>query len=215
MKVILASNSPRRKEILEGVGVEPQIIVSGADERSDATNPAKYAEDIALCKGRAVYSSLCASDGKEITDKKLIISADTVVVVDGEILGKPRDRADAIRMLTALSGKEHEVITGIALHFDGISVCAHEATKVYFDDLTAEEIERYADTNEPYDKSSVPIWHKEKRRYAWEDKAGGYGIQEPFGIKHIRRIEGDYYNVMGLPVHRLYILLKEEFGIEI
>lgn len=196
MKVILASNSPRRKEILEGVGVEPQIIVSGADERSDATNPAKYAEDIALCKGRAVYSSLCASDGKEITDKKLIISADTVVVVDGEILGKPRDRADAIRMLTALSGKEHEVITGIALHCGGKSICEHETTKVYFDDLTAEEIERYADTNEPY------------------DKAGAYAIQG-LSSKFVRKIDGCYFNVVGLPIFKLYKTALNEFGVRL
>ena len=196
MKVILASNSPRRKEILEGVGVEPQIIVSGADERSDATDPAKYAEDIALCKGRAVYSSLCASDGKEITDKKLIISADTVVMVDGEILGKPRDRADAIRMLTALSGKEHEVITGIALHCGGKIICEHETTKVYFDDLTSEEIERYADTNEPY------------------DKAGAYAIQG-LSSKFVRKIDGCYFNVVGLPIFKLYKTALNKFGVRL
>ena len=196
MEVILASNSPRRKEILEGVGVEPKIIVSGADERSDATDPAKYAEDIALCKGQAVYRSLCISDGKKNADEKLIISADTVVVVDGEILGKPRDRQDAIRMLTALSGKEHEVITGIAIHCCGKRICTHEITKVYFDDLTPEETERYTDTSEPY------------------DKAGAYAIQG-LSSKFVKKIDGCYFNVVGLPIFKLYKTVLEEFGVRL
>ena len=196
MKVILASNSPRRKEILEGVGVDPQVIVSGADEHSDATDPAKYAEDIALCKGRAVYLFLCGSDSKDIADERLIISADTVVVINGEILGKPRDRADAIRMLSSLSGKEHEVITGIAIHCGGKSICTHEITKVYFDDLTPEEIEHYADTSEPY------------------DKAGAYAIQG-LSSKFVRKIDGCYFNVVGLPIFKLYKTVLQEFGVRL
>ncbi len=196
MKIILASNSPRRKEILEGVGVTFEVAVSGADEYSDAKDPAKYAEDIALCKGKAVYDELCARDGKAITDEMLIISADTVVVIDGEILGKPRDRGDAIRMLTALSGNEHEVITAIALHHKGKSIRTHEITRVFFDNVSHAEIERYADTSEPY------------------DKAGAYAIQG-ISSKFIKKINGCYFNVVGLPIFKLYKTVLDELGVRL
>ena len=196
MEIILASNSPRRKEILEGVGVDFSVIVSGADEHSDATDPAILAEDIALCKGKAVYNELCASIGSSLADEKMIISADTVVVTDGEVLGKPKDRADAVRMLTALSGTEHEVITGIAVHYMGRSIRAHEMTKVFFDDISSEQIERYADTSEPY------------------DKAGAYAIQG-LSSKFVQKIDGCYFNVVGLPIFRLYKTVLSEFGIHL
>ena len=196
MKVILASNSPRRKEILMGVGIEPTVIVSGADEYSDSNDPAAYAEDIALCKGHAVYEELCARLGKSEADKELIISADTVVVTKDRILGKPKSRADAIEMLSSLSGNEHEVITAIAIHYMGRSVRSHEVTKVLFDTVSKEQIELYCDTTEPY------------------DKAGAYAIQG-LSSKFVKKIDGCYFNVVGLPLFKLYKVILGEFGISL
>ena len=196
MKIILASNSPRRKEILEGVGVTFEVVVSGANEYSDAIEPGIYAEDIALCKGEAVYREICNTDSKRAADESLIISADTIVLVDKKILGKPRNREDAIKMLTSLSGKEHEVITGIAVHYMGKSVRAHEVTRVFFDDVSREQIEKYVDTSEPY------------------DKAGAYAIQG-ISSKFIKKIDGCYFNVVGLPIFKLYKTVLSEYGVHL
>ncbi len=191
IKVILASKSPRRKEILENLGVKFDIMVADADESSDIKEPELLVKALAERKGRAVLEKL----GGDIADK-LIIASDTLVYADGEFLGKPRDRADAERMIRKLSGKAHYVVSGIYVCFDGREECAAATTKVIFDTLTEDEINAYLNTSEPY------------------DKAGAYAIQG-LASAYIKGIEGDYFNVVGLPVNTLCKLLKEKFGIKL
>ena len=200
MKIILASKSPRRKEILQNLGVEFEIIVSEANEDSDEKDPARLVKELALRKGRAVADHVIneRSFGKEDI---FIISSDTVVATaDGEILGKPKDIPDAVRMLGLLEGKIHFVHSGIAiikLSEDGdITEAADtESTAVEFLPMTKSEIDFY-------------VTHENVL-----DKAGAYAIQ---GIASawIKRIDGDYFNVVGLPTCRTFRLFKESFGIE-
>ena len=190
IKVILASKSPRRKEILENLGVKFDIIVADADETSDIKDPEELVMTLAERKGRAVRERL--GDCKDT----LIIASDTLVYADGEFLGKPRDRADAERMIRMLSGNHHCVVSGIYLSYGEREARASASTKVFFDSLTDDEIEAYLDTSEPY------------------DKAGAYAIQGRASA-FIRGIEGDYFNVVGLPVNTLYRLLRDEFGIRL
>ena len=182
MAVILASASPRRKELLGFIVPDFTVRVSDAEE---ITDPALSAEEtvmaLACIKGDAV-----ASDFPEDT----VISADTVVVLDGKILGKPKSRDEAYSMLSSLSGRSHTVYTGVCISFNGRRICFAEATTVNFAALTDSEINSYIDSGEPF------------------DKAGGYGIQG-IGCFLVTSINGDYYNVMGLPVARLYRELKD------
>ncbi len=194
MEIILASGSPRRREILQGVGATFKIMISDAEEIIDASLPPYFtAEKLSLLKASDIASKLSA-EGKEA----VVIGADTIVVKDGEILTKPKDKDDAIRMLTLLSGKSHEVITGVTVidTKTAKSESFYESTKVYFKKLTEVEILAYTETNEPY------------------DKAGSYAIQGK-GALLIEKIEGDYFNVVGLPVCRLSCVLKEEFNIKL
>lgn len=194
MEIILASGSPRRREILQGVGAAFKIMISDAEEIIDASLPPYFtAEKLSLLKASDIASKLSA-EGKEA----VVIGADTIVVKDGEILTKPKDKDDAIRMLTLLSGKSHEVITGVTVidTKTAKSESFYESTKVYFKKLTEDEILAYTETNEPY------------------DKAGSYAIQGK-GALLIEKIEGDYFNVVGLPVCRLSCVLKEEFNIKL
>ena len=194
MEIILASGSPRRREILQGVGATFKIMISDAEEIIDASLPPYFtAEKLSLLKASDIASKLSA-EGKEA----VVIGADTIVVKDGEILTKPKDKDDAIRMLTLLSGKSHEVITGVTVidTKTAKSESFYESTKVYFKKLTEDEILAYTETNEPY------------------DKAGSYAIQGK-GALLIEKIEGDYFNVVGLPVCRLSCVLKEEFNIKL
>ena len=191
MKIILASKSPRRREILENLGLKFDIIVADADESSDIRDPKMLVETLAARKGRAVLEKL-----GDISEDTLIIACDTLVYADGEFLGKPRDRADAERMIRKLSGNSHSVVSGIYLFFCGREVTAAAETKVIFDPLTEGEIEAYLNTSEPY------------------DKAGAYAIQGRAGV-YIKVIEGDYFNVVGLPVNLLKNTLKEKFGIDL
>ena len=188
MKIILASKSPRRREILETLGLKFDIIVADADESSDIRDPNMLVETLAARKGRAVLEKL--GDAANT----LIIACDTLVYADGEFLGKPRDRADAERMIRKLSGNAHSVVSGIYLCLGGREVTAAAETKVIFDDMTDGEIEAYLNTSEPY------------------DKAGAYAIQGKAGV-YIKGIEGDYFNVVGLPVNLLKNTLKEKFGV--
>lgn len=182
MKLILASASPRRKEILASLGCEFEIITADIDENIDEPDPATHVRILAYNKAEAV---------REHTDEDaLIIAADTVVSVDSRILGKPRDRADAEQMLRSLSGRQHSVISGVAVSYKGKTVTAAEITQVTFKTLTDKELEAYLDTDEPY------------------DKAGAYAVQGLAAL-FIEGIHGDYFNVVGLPVHRLYTLLSE------
>ena len=195
MKLILASKSPRRKEILENLGVSFEIITCETDEHTDERDGRKYVEEIAFRKGDAVRK-LLESEGK-FTEDMLILSSDTVVVsADGEIMGKPKDREDAKRMILAFSGKPHFVISGIALISKDKTVITSESTTVYFDTVDECDIERYLDTDEAY------------------DKAGAYAIQG-YASLWINGIEGDYFNVVGLPVKKLADTLKHEFNLKL
>ncbi len=177
IKPVLASASPRRKELITNIFNEVSIKPAQCDETLPENIGARQAvEYLARIKNKA---SAVLSKGDE-----LIISADTVVAVNDEILGKPRDKDDARRMLRLLSGKVHQVYTGVALSYKGNIFTFSEKTDVEFYDLTNEEIEEYINSSEPY------------------DKAGGYGIQGKAGLL-VKGINGDYYNVVGLPVARL------------
>ena len=190
-KLVLASASPRRREILENAGLEFRVAVCDADEdRVDKSIPVNmYVQELALLKaGEAAKLDL---------GDCLIVTADTVVYSDGVIMGKPKDADDAKRMLRSLSGKAHSVYTGICVtrRRDLYSVCTCVETKVYFKELSDAEIDRYVQTGEPL------------------DKAGAYGIQGKAAV-FVDRIDGDYQNVVGLPVAKLYEILKTEFDFD-
>ncbi len=196
-RFILASNSPRRKEILSSIGLDFEVIPSSADEIDDAELlPFEIAEENARLKGREVYSRLPDVDG--IHDEIYIISADTVVDMAGEVLGKPRDREDAVRMLSMYSGAAHSVHTGYSIIrcSDGTEVSDVETTYVTFDELSQEDIEYIIEHDNPY------------------DKAGAYAIQgsaAPF----ICGITGCYMNVVGLPLHALRRAFLDNFGVRL
>jgi septum formation protein len=174
--IILASASPRRKEILQTAGIEFEVRVAEVEEKiTPGQSPEETVKDLARQKALAVAKA---------NPQTTVIGADTIVVLEGEILGKPRDWADAIKMLKSLSGKTHSVFTGVCLVKDGEENRFFEETKVEFYNLSNEEIEAYVDTGEPM------------------DKAGAYGIQGK-GCLLVKRIEGDYFNVVGLPVGKL------------
>ena len=177
-KVILASGSPRRKELLKQIGVSFEVCRSGSEEVIASPVPSEAVKELSARKAREVAAA-CGGDG--------IIGADTVVAVEGQILGKPKDRDDALRMLALLQGREHEVITGVTviLGASGKTISFAETTKVRVYPMTKAQMERYVDTKEPM------------------DKAGAYGIQGFFAA-YVSGIEGDYNNVVGLPVGRLY-----------
>lgn len=189
-KVVLASASPRRKELLGMLFEEFEIITADCEENVTGQTPEETVAQLSGKKAVAVAGS------ERIKDAALVIGADTVVSIDGKILGKPKSRQDAYHMINTLSGKSHKVCTGVTVirtNAGGEPVQTTgfmETTRVMVARLTEEEIQAYIDTEEPY------------------DKAGGYGIQGMFG-KYIEGIEGDYYNVVGLPVHRLYVELGE------
>lgn len=193
--MVLASKSPRRRELLEMLGAQFEVITSDCDENITGLAPRDLVRELALRKAEAVYERLNDPDA-------VVIGSDTIVTPDGvKALGKPRDRGDAVRTLTELSGKWHSVCTGIAVigrAADNTSKKIAETveTKVKFLDLTKEECERYADTGEPL------------------DKAGSYGIQGRGGAL-VEKIDGDYYSVVGLPVSRLRVILRDEFGINL
>ena len=181
-KIILASNSPRRRQLLEGLGIPFEVkTIDGIDESyPDNLHPEKIAEYIANEKAQAYV----------ITPDELLITADTIVVCDGEILGKPHDEADARRMLKSISGKTHKVITGVCLLTAERKTLFSVVTDVTFKRLTDAEISYYISNYAPY------------------DKAGAYGIQEWIGYVGVTSISGSYFNVMGLPVQRIYEEIK-------
>lgn len=195
MNLILASKSPRRKEILENLGVRFDIITLETDENTDETVPERYVEELARRKGEAVRQKLLSEDA--LCSNTVILSCDTVVVSpDGEIMGKPHDREDAKRMLLSYSGRVHRVISGIALLSKNSCTTAHEVTYVYFDKVSGADIDRYVDADEPY------------------DKAGAYAIQGMASL-WINKIDGDYFNVVGLPTKRVSDTLKNTFGVDL
>lgn len=184
-KIILASNSPRRKELLAGLGLPFEVrVLNGIDESFPSSLPVS---DVALYiagKKADAYRINMSSD-------ELIITADTIVIVGDEILGKPHDEADAVRMLREISGRTHQVTTGVCLIAEGWERRFSVTTNVTFKTLSDEEIHYYIDHYHPY------------------DKAGAYGIQEWIGYIGVTGLNGSYYNVMGLPVQRIYEALHE------
>jgi septum formation protein len=195
MKFVLASASPRRREILSHLGLNFTVLCADADESSDEKKGERLVEILSRRKAEAVRDVLAGAG--TLTPDTVILAADTVVVSPkGEILGKPRDEADADRMLRLLSGRTHRVISGICVISGDKTVTAHEVTKVAFDRLSDEVIARYIATGEP------------------NDKAGAYGIQDTACL-WIKGIDGDYFNVVGLPVHRLESVLGEQFGLSL
>ena len=182
MRVILASSSPRRLQLLQQIGIEAEVRPAAFDELSTG----KMADEVVLTNAVGKCQAVCAACG----DKMPMIAADTVVVLDGQILGKPKDAADAVRMLTELSGRTHKVLTGVAVSFQGRQLAEVCETEVIFRTLTAAEIADYVATGEPL------------------DKAGAYGIQGR-GAVFVEKINGCYNNVVGLPLTRLHLMLAK------
>ncbi len=193
---ILASASPRRRELLEQLGLDFDIMVAPIDESGIDKNmsPDLYTGVLAMYKAAAVAKVL-RQQGRT---KEIVIAADTIVYLDGQILGKPSDDNDARRMLMSLSGKDHEVYTGLCIMRikDGYSVSRSVKTTVSFKDISVSEIDAYIKTKEP------------------SDKAGAYAIQGKASA-FIKGISGDYFNVVGLPLSEMYDILKDEFNIEL
>lgn len=185
-KIILASQSPRRKQLMEAAELDFEIIIADVDE----TNPEGMSgvlvpEYLARKKAAAIEKSV---------HDALIIAADTIVLLHDEILGKPKDEADAISILTKLSGNVHKVITGVCMQKGQKQICFSVTTEVHFRKLDNEQIIHYISRYKPF------------------DKAGAYAIQEWIGMIGIEKINGDYYNVMGLPIGEVVKRLASDFG---
>lgn len=193
-KLILASSSPRRQELIASLRLPFEIKVSDVNEDTvPGLSPAEVVEQLSSRKAAAV----CEMYKEQQQNDGIVIGSDTIVVLNGEILGKPKDKEDAFRMLNGLQGREHHVYSGVACIdlSTGKQIVSHQVTLVYMKPLTKTQIERYIDTGEPM------------------DKAGSYGIQG-LGATIVERIEGDYFNVVGLPVSLLSDLLQQ-FGIAV
>lgn len=190
MRVVLASASPRRKELLQRAGVAFEVIPATGAEIITGENPREVVMELAFKKAKEVAGKLAAKDGEEF----LILGADTVVTYDGAVLGKPRDEADAVRMLSVLSGSTHSVFTGVALIYQARGtervLNFYQETRVTMYPMSPGEIQAYVRSGEPM------------------DKAGAYGIQGR-GAVFIEKIAGDYNNVVGLPMARVYQEMKK------
>jgi len=181
-KLILASQSPRRKELLQKLQIPFETIASNADEQlTEKLSPEEAVMELATRKAAVIANQY---------KNEIVIGADTIVVNNGKILGKPKDRKMAKEMLESLSGSQHSVYTGVAIMYEEKPYSFYEKTDVMFWELTSEEIDQYLDSGEPF------------------DKAGSYGIQG-LGSLLVKRINGDYFNVVGLPISRLNRFLKE------
>ncbi|MDO5446954.1 MAG: Maf-like protein [Prevotellaceae bacterium] len=179
-KIILASNSPRRKELLAGLDLDFTVkVLPGIDESYPDDMPKTEVAQYISVKKAEPYKALIADD-------ELVITADTVVICDNQVLGKPKDAEDAHAMLSMLSGRTHQVVTGVCLTTTKEQRQFSVVTNVTFDELTPQEIDYYIEHYRPY------------------DKAGAYGIQEWIGYVGVTRLEGSYFNVMGFPVQRIY-----------
>lgn len=188
MKLLLASKSPRRRQLLSQLGFPLEYVTLDTDEHISSPLPAAEVAEYLARRKAADYPA------ERLNDDEVLVTADTVVVHDGKVLGKPADRNEAVAMLHNLSGDKHTVYTGVCLRSKDKETSFTESTDVYFRKLSETDIDYYVDTYKPY------------------DKAGSYGIQEWIGMIGISRIEGCYYNVMGLPVARLYERLSNIFG---
>ncbi len=184
-KIILASQSPRRKQLLEWAEIPFEIIIKSTDESYPAELEAEEVP-IYIARQKAIEAKKYIDEKINGPDNdKTIIAADTIVVLDARIIGKPQNREDAIDILTALSGRTHRVITGVVLMHAEREISFSDITSVEFHPLTAAQIAYYVDNYKPY------------------DKAGAYAIQEWIGVTGIKSVAGDFYNVMGLPVSRV------------
>ena len=183
MKIILASNSPRRKELLAGLGFDYEVrTLQGLDE--------SYPEGLSM-EEIPQYISRKKAEAYELKEEELLITADTIVYLDGEVLGKPADEAEAKEMLRKLSGRTHQVVTGVTLTWSNQQHSFASVSQVTFAQLSEAEIDHYVTHYRPL------------------DKAGAYGIQEWIGYIGVTSLEGSYFNVMGLPVQRLYTEMKK------
>lgn len=181
--IILASKSPRRIELLQSLGVDFKVEVSEIDESSfHHENAIELNKILAIEKTKAVAKN---------NPNDIVIGSDTIVTINNQILGKPRDKDDARTMINMLSNNTHEVVTSFCIIFNNTIISETSISEVSFYHISDEEIEDYIKTEEPY------------------DKAGGYAIQGSFGKKYIKNINGDFYSIMGLPIARVYQLLKK------
>ena len=182
MKIILASKSPRRKEILENLGYSFTIVTADVDENCDNSNPAEFVKELAFKKAKAV--------AKTVDKNSIVIGCDTVVAIDNKILGKPIDKTDAENMLKMLSDNKHSVFSGLCVIKGEKVLIDYCKTDVYFDTLSQKDIDDYLADDE------------------YKDKAGSYAIQGKAGV-FVKRIDGEYFNVVGLPINLLHKMLKE------
>lgn len=186
--IILGSGSPRRKELLGELGLKFEVDTRNTFEEvySEDTPQESIPEVLSMGKSLGFH--------RELADKEILITSDTLVLCEGRVMGKPRDREDAADMLKALSGRSHKVITAVTLRNAERSKTVSDTAIVHFKELTDSEIDYYIDNYRPF------------------DKAGAYGIQEWIGYIGIDKIEGSYFTIMGLPVHKVYELLNEFIG---
>ena len=183
MKLLLASQSPRRKELLLNLGFTFEVVKIDCEEI--------VPEHIPIGASAGYLSELKANAFRSLEDGEVLLTADTVVAIDNQFLGKPADEEDATKMLKMLSGKTHQVYTGITIRTPEKTITETDVAEVEFDDLTDQEIEYYIQQYQPF------------------DKAGSYGIQEWLGMAKIKRLNGSFYTIMGLPTHLVYKILKE------
>ena len=183
MKILLASNSPRRKELLQSLGFDFEVVSVDCDEI--------FPEDLPVEKVAEFLSELKANAFRNLEKDEVLITADTVVAIDGEILGKPKNENEAMEMLRKLSGKTHQVFTGITIKTLDKSITKTDVANVEFETITNSESEFYLQNYKPF------------------DKAGSYGIQEWLGMAKIKKIEGSFYTIMGFPTHLVYSILKD------
>jgi septum formation protein len=187
MKLVLASKSPRRHELISKLGLPVEIRIKEVDEIYPDSLPVKEVpEYLARLKAEPFIDSL--------KHDELLVTSDTVVIKDGNLIGKPANKEDSIRMLKGLSSSDHSVYTGVSLASSEKQISFTTSTNVFFSEITDDEIRYYVNEFKPF------------------DKAGSYGIQEWIGYIGVHKIEGCYYNVMGLPLHDLYHAIKKDFG---
>ncbi|MCT2408743.1 Maf family protein [Chryseobacterium antibioticum] len=183
MKLLLASQSPRRKELLTSLGFEFEVVKVDCEEILPG--------DIKIGEAAAYLSELKAEAFRELTTDEVLLTADTVVAAEGQILGKPKDEHEARQMLRTLSGKTHQVYTGVSIKTIDKTYTETDVADVEFDEITDDEIAYYIQNYKPF------------------DKAGSYGIQEWLGMAKIRKMNGSFYTIMGLPTHLVYKILNE------
>lgn len=182
MKLLLASKSPRRKELLSSLGYSFQLVSVDCDE--------VYSSSISVDKVSLYLSELKADSFRQLENDEVLLTADTVVVLDEKALGKPKNEEEAKQMLKMLSGREHQVFTGITIKTRTEKITKGDCARVYFDSISDEEIDFYLEKYAPY------------------DKAGAYGIQDWIGMTKVRKIDGSFYTIMGLPTHLVYEMIE-------